>query len=117
MTRPNFHDADQIGRALPMFSAARRRYTEGYEDGRAAEASARNEKRVLQWRQIDAALTSLTNAQFEYERGDDEAGRMHVEDCRRALGVVALSLSEGKDAEGYARLFGDIMREPKRGDQ
>lgn len=89
-------------------------YSEGYEDGRAAEATVHAEHRVIQWRQIEAAFGSLVNAQFEYERDepDREAGRMHVEDCRRALGTLALTLADGPDAEGYARLFGEVMKAP-----
>lgn len=69
--------------------------------------------RMLQWKQLEAALFSLTNAQFEYERGEHENGRTHVEDCRRAIGALALTLADGPDAEGYARLFDAIMTEPK----
>lgn len=125
MNRPTFHDVDQIGRSvqtrgrgldalIPTAPAepARLTYSEGYEDGRAAEARTHAEALEYQWRRLDAALQSLTNAQFEYERDDDEAGRMHVEDCRRRIGEVALSLSGGKDAEGYARLFGEVMKAP-----
>jgi len=69
--------------------------------------------RQLQWRELEAALFAITNAQFEYERNrDDEAGRMWVEDARRALGTLALSLADGPAAEGYARLFSTIMTEP-----
>jgi len=69
--------------------------------------------RQLQWRELEAALFAITNAQFEYERNrDDEAGRMWVEDARRALGTLALSLADGPADEGYARLFSTIMTEP-----
>jgi hypothetical protein len=77
-----------------------------------APAASAPDARVLQWKQLEAALFSLTNAQFEYERGDLEAGRMHVDDARRALGTVALTMAEGPDAEGYARLFSAITDAP-----
>lgn len=72
--------------------------------------------RAMQWKQLEAALFSLTNAQFEYENASGrpfpeehlEAGRMHVEDCRRALGALALTLADGPDAEGYARLLDPV---------
>lgn len=133
MNRPTFHDVDQIGRSvqtrgrgldalIPTAPAepARLTYTEGYEDGRAAEATTHAEKHVLQWKQIEAALFSLTNAQFEYEQAalavfpeaHIDAGKTHVEDCRRALGTLALTLADGPDAEGYARLFGEVMKAP-----
>lgn len=100
------------------------RYTEGYEDGRVAEDASRGDVRALQWKQLEAALFSLTNAQFEYERAvyepslvaarkGSDAGRTHVEDCRRALGTLALTLADGPDAEGYARLFQAINTPPQ----
>lgn len=134
MNRPQFHDIDGIGRTpapsrgrgldalIPTSPTPERgmspAYDAGYDDGRAVAESVRK----AQWRQLEAALFSLTNAQFEYERaGVDpenwlepvEAGRMHIEDCRRALGTLALTLADGPDAEGYARLFEAITTEPK----
>ncbi len=100
-------------------------YTEGYEDGRAAEAALRGDVQVLQWKQIDAALASLGHAQFEYSRNHPEdaatateteryeAACTHMDDVRRALGTLALTLADGPDAEGYARLFGAILTDPK----
>ena len=72
--------------------------------------------RKLAWAQLEAALFCITNAQFEYEHNrDHDAGSMWVNDARAALGTVALMLSEGPDAEGYARLFAEIMAAPTTG--
>jgi hypothetical protein len=126
MNRPKFHDIDGIGRTpapsrpgrglealIPTSPRPERgispAYDAGYDDGTAASATVRK----VQWRQLEAALFSLTNAQFEYERGEVEDGRTHVEDCRRALGALALSLADAPDGEGYARLFEAITTEPK----
>jgi hypothetical protein len=107
MIRPKFHDIDLINRHAPR-------------PGRGLDALIPTAPpadpgvvRRVQWRQLEAALFSLTNAQFEYERGEVEDGRTHVEDCRRALGALALSLADAPDAEGYARLFEAITTEPK----
>lgn len=66
----------------------------------------------LQWSTLQEGLAYLSNAKFEYERGNLEAGEMWIEDLRRSLGVLALTLAEGPDVEGYARLFGSILTPP-----
>lgn len=107
MTRPTFTDVDQLGRTRPRGLDALIP-TKPTPDAGAV--------RAMQWKQLEAALFSLTSAQFEYEHNrDDEAGRVHVEDCRRAIGALALTLADGPDAEGYARLFETILTPPSVG--
>ncbi|NYE20526.1 hypothetical protein [Microbacterium immunditiarum] len=109
MTNYRYFDADLIGR-----TPARRRGLDALIPTSPDPApDAPDAVRQLQWRELEAALFAITNAQFEYERNrDDEAGRMWIEDARRALGTLALSLADGPAAEGYARLFSTIMTEP-----
>lgn len=73
--------------------------------------------RQLQWRELEAALGHITRAQFEYARGNPIDGHMWLDDARRSLGVLALSLADGDDAEGYARLFGSILTTPESGQE
>lgn len=108
MNRPKFHDIDGIGRT-PAPSRPGRGLDALIPTAPPADPGV---VRRVQWRQLEAALFSLTNAQFEYERGEVEDGRTHVEDCRSALGALALSLADAPDAEGYARLFEAITTEP-----
>lgn len=68
--------------------------------------------RGLQFRELNNALAYLSHAQFHYERGQDEDGRMWLDDARRSLGGVALLLADGPDAEGYARLLEAVLTRP-----
>ena len=68
--------------------------------------------RRQQWRELDNALAYISHAQYQYEHGDPDAGRMWLDDARRSLGALALLLAEGPDAEGYARLLDGILTPP-----
>lgn len=76
------------------------------------ELSPAERVRRMQWREVDNALAYLGHAQFQFEHGDQEAGRMWLDDARRSLGALALLLAEGPDAEGYARLLDGILTPP-----
>jgi hypothetical protein len=67
----------------------------------------------FQWKQLNAALFAIRNAEFEYARGDHEAAGVWMDDARHALGALALSLAEGPAADGYARLFETIVTPPQ----
>lgn len=69
--------------------------------------------RKLRWKELENALTYLSQAQFEYERDDFRAGRMWLDDARRALGALALLMSEDIAAEGYARLLTATLTPPR----
>lgn len=73
--------------------------------------------RAIQWKQLESALQHVTSAQFEYERGHVLEGRIWLDDVRRALGTLALTLADGPDAEGYARLFEGILTPPPSGER
>ena len=77
------------------------------------ELSPAERVRRMQWRELDNALAYLGHAQFQYEHGDLEAGRMWLDDARRALGALALLLAEGPDAEAYARLLEAVLTPPR----
>lgn len=108
--RPKFSDAGQIGRTAPR----RARGLDALIP--TSPQLAPSDVRKVQWAQLEAALFAITNAQFEYEHNrDDDAGATWIGDARAALGTLALLLSEGPDAEGYARLFAEIMAAPTSG--
>lgn len=77
------------------------------------ELSPAERVRRMQWRKVDNALAYLGHAQFQYEHGDQDAGRMWLDDARRALGALALLLAEGPDAEAYARLLDAVLTPPR----
>lgn len=60
------------------------------------------------WRQLRAALSFINHAQFEYQRGNTEAGDMWLGDSRRALGVAALHLADAPSA----RLLDAVLTPP-----
>lgn len=68
--------------------------------------------RDVQWKQLEAALQAIRLAEFEYSRHDLDAGGMLLDDARRAIGALALTLADGPAAEGYARLFETILTPP-----
>lgn len=100
MTRPRIHDVDMVGRTRPRGLEA------------LIPTSPAPDVRAFQWSQLELALTAIRSAEFEYARDDRDAGGMWLDDARRALGALALSLAEGPAAEGYARLFETILTEP-----
>lgn len=67
---------------------------------------------ALQWRKLEGALQSLRLAEFELVRGNVDVGGVHMDDVRRALGALALTLADGPAAEGYSRLFETILTPP-----
>lgn len=69
--------------------------------------------RKARWREIENALTYIGLAEFEYERDDFKAGRTWLEDARRALGALALLMSDDLAAEGYARLLDATLTPPR----
>lgn len=64
------------------------------------------------WRQLRSALSFINHAQWEYQRGNVEAGDMWLGDSRRALGVAALTLSDVPSA----RLLEAVLTEPNATD-
>lgn len=71
--------------------------------------------RDLQWKELQAALGYVTSAEFEYGRGNEEAGAMWLGDVRRSLGVLALLISDAPDVIGYAKLLGHVLTDPQVG--
>lgn len=69
--------------------------------------------RKLRWTELENALTYIGLAQFEYERDDFKAGRLWLDDTRRALGALALLMSDDIAAEGYARLLDATLTPPR----
>ena len=69
--------------------------------------------RKARWREVENALTYIGLAQFEYERDDFKAGRTWLDDARRALGALALLMSDDLAAVGYARLLDATLTPPR----
>lgn len=68
--------------------------------------------RAIQWRELQAALGYVTSAEFEYGRGNEEAGAMWLGDVRRVLGALALTLADDAHAAAYALLLENALAEP-----
>jgi hypothetical protein len=98
MTRPQFHE--QIARPRGL-------------DALIPTAPPAPDVRGLQWSQLNLAFAAIRNAEFEFARGGLDEGGMWLDDARRALGALALTLAEGPAAEGYARLFEQILTPPR----
>ena len=78
-----------------------------------SEATPEERARKLRWTELENALTYIGLAQFEYERDDFKAGRLWLDDTRRALGALALLMSDDIAAEGYARLLDATLTPPR----
>lgn len=72
---------------------------------------------AARWHELKAALHAVNMADFEAMRGDLEAASMYLDDARRALGGVALLLSDNPDAQGYAHLLHHVLGGPSNADQ
>lgn len=78
-----------------------------------SEPTPEERARKLRWTELENALTYIGLAQFEYERDDFKAGRLWLDDARRALGALALLMSDDIAAEGYARLLDATLTPPR----
>lgn len=64
------------------------------------------------YKHLQHALGHINRAEFEYQRGDTEAGGMWLGDSRRSLGAAALLLSDVPDAEGWSKLLDTVLTDP-----
>lgn len=71
-----------------------------------------NDKESHQWSELRRTLGYLNNAEFEFRRGDLEAGNMWLGDVRASIGALALMLSEVPDAIGQGKLLEHIVTTP-----
>jgi hypothetical protein len=111
MTRPQFHE--QIGCTRSELHDLREcdARPRGL-DALIPTAPPAPDVRRMQWSQLNLAFAAIRHAEFEFARGALDEGGMWLDDARRALGALALTLAEGPAAEGYARLFESILTPP-----
>ena len=61
----------------------------------------------------EETLIDTANLMAEILRDDFKAGRLWLDDTRRALGALALLMSDDIAAEGYARLLDATLTPPR----
>lgn len=70
---------------------------------------------AARWHELKAALHSVNMADFEAMRGNLVDASMHLDDARRAIGGVALLLSDEPDARSMAHLLNHVLGGPTNG--
>ncbi|SDO77783.1 hypothetical protein SAMN04487848_2062 [Microbacterium sp. ru370.1] len=67
---------------------------------------------TARWHELQAALHCVNMAASAIGRHDEEVALVYIEDARRALGGVALLLTDGPDAQGYMHLLRHVLEGP-----